>query len=438
MSMVFCFTLFLCAMGVCLVTGASFLWALLLGLVLFGALGHRRGHGLRTMWDMAWREGRKVLIVLRIFVFIGAITALWRSAGTIVFFIYYGVQIISPELFVLVAFALTALISYALGTSFGVIGTAGIVLMALARSGGVSEAVTAGAILSGAYFGDRCSPASSSAALVAAATETKLYDNLRNMLRTGALPTVVTIGLYAWLSVRNPITAVDGALLDHLRQSAVLSPWTLLPAVVMLVLPLVKVPVLVSIGLSVAAAGVVSMLVQGMGLWTLLKTAVLGYYPAEGPLRDILSGGGVISMLTPAVLVFVTGLLAGLLDGTGVLHGAERLVERVAARWGRFAATLAVSLGAAMIFCNQSVVVVMGNQLLHRSYQDRNEQAVDMENSGILLSALIPWNIACSIPLVMLDVDVRAVPYAVLLYVLPLVYGVTKRRVYPGKGASVA
>lgn len=436
--MVFCFTLFLCAMGVCLFTGTSFLWALLLGLLLFAALGHRRGHGLRAMWHMAWSEGRKILVVLRIFVFIGAITALWRSSGTIVYFIYYGVQIISPKLFVLVAFLLTALISYALGTSFGVIGTAGIVLMALARSGGVSEAVTAGAVLSGAYFGDRCSPASSSAALVAAATETKLYDNLRNMLRTGALPTVLTIGVYALLSARHPITMVDTALLDNLRQSAVLSVWALLPAVVMLVLPLIKIPVLVSIGLSVVAAGLISIFVQGMGLWELLKTAVLGYYPTEGPLKDILSGGGVISMVTPAVLVFVTGLLAGLLEGIGVLHGAEKLVERLTARWGRFAATLVVSLGAAMIFCNQSVVVVMGNQLLHRSYQDRNEQAVDMENSGIVLSALIPWNIACSIPLVMLDVDVRAVPYAVLLYVLPLVYGVTKRWVYPGKGAKTA
>lgn len=90
-----------------------------------------------------------------------------------------------------------------------------------------------------------------------------------------------------------------------------------------------------------------------------------------------------------------------------------------------------------MIFCNQSVVVVMGNQLLHHIYDDPGEQAVDMENSGVVLSPLIPWNIACSIPLTMLDVDARAIPYAVLLYMIPLVYGATKRRVYPaGKPAA--
>ena len=432
-----CFALFLGAMVACLITGQSFLWALALGLVLFAVHGHKQGHSLRAMWDMAWAEGRRVLIVLRIFLFIGAITALWRSSGTIVFFIYYGVQAISPKLFVLVVFLLTALIAYALGTSFGVIGTAGIVLMALARSGGVSEAVTAGAVLSGAYFGDRCSPASSSAALVAAETETKLYDNLRNMFRTGALPVLLTIAVYAVLSVRHPIAAVDESLLQALRDSAAISLWALLPAVIMLVLPLVKVPVMLSIALSVAAAGAVSVFVQGMSLWEMLKTTVLGYYPAAGQLKDILSGGGIVSMVKPAALVFTTGLLAGLLDGIGVLKGATGLVEKLAGRCGRFAASAAVSLGAGMIFCNQSVVIVMGNQLLHRCYTDPNERAVDMENSGIVLSALIPWNIACSIPLVMLGVDQRAIPYAVLLYMIPLVYGLTKRYVYPHKEKCV-
>ena len=432
-SAVLCFALFLCAMAACLAAGCSFLWALLLGLALFGAYGIRQGHKPAALWRMAWSEGRKVLIVLRIFVFIGAITALWRSSGTIVFFIYYGVQMISPKLFVLVAFVLTALIAYALGTSFGVIGTAGIVLMALARSGGVSEAVTAGAVLSGAYFGDRCSPASSSAALVAAETGTKLYDNLRSMFRTGVLPVVLTAGVYVLLSVRNPITAVDAALLQALRESAVISLWALAPAVIMLVLPLLKVPVLVSIALSVAAAGAVSVAVQGMDVGEMLKTAVLGYYPAAGQLREILSGGGIVSMAKPAALVFTTGLLAGLLDGIGVLQGAAGLVERLACRWGRFAASVAVSLAAAMIFCNQSVVIVMGNQLLRRCYDDRHEQAVDMENSGIVLSALVPWNIAASIPLVMLGTDERALLYAVLLYMIPLVYGLTKKLVYRPK-----
>lgn len=436
MSTALCFALFLLAMAACLLLGYSSFWPLLLGLALFGLLGYRQGHTPQTMWRAAWREGCKILLVLRIFVIIGAITALWRSAGTIVYLIYYGIQAISPHVFILVVFLLTALLAYALGTSFGVVGTAGIVLMALARSGGVSEAVTAGAVLSGAYFGDRCSPASSSASLVAAVTQTRLYDNLRNMLRTGLLPTVATAAVYALLSARHPIAAVSESLLQALRESAVISPWALVPAVIMLALPLLKVPVLLSIGLSVAAAGLVSVFVQEMSLWEMLKTAVMGYYPATGGMREILSGGGILSMLKPSMQVFATSMFAGLLDDIGALRDAVRFVERIARRCGRFAASVVVSLGTGMIFCNQSVAIVMGNQLLHHTYDDPGEQAVDMENSGVVLSPLIPWNIACSIPLAVLGANESALPYAVLLYMIPLIYGVTKRWTYPaGKPA---
>lgn len=184
MSALVCFAVFLAGVAVCLHMGWALIWAMLLGIAAFGALGLRRGFSLRTLWGFAWGQGRKMCSLLVIYVLIGMITALWRSAGTIAWFIYHGLQIITPQLFILVTFALTCFLSYALGTSFGVVGTAGIIVMALARSGGVSTAVTAGAIVAGAYFGDRCSPASSSASLVAAATGTKLEENLRAMHRT--------------------------------------------------------------------------------------------------------------------------------------------------------------------------------------------------------------------------------------------------------------
>ena len=158
MDIVVCFALFLAAMLFCLVKGFSLAWALLFALVLFFALGLRRGYGAKALVKMAWSKMPKSMIVLRILFFIGLLTGLWRSCGTIAFFIYHGIRVITPSLFILVAFLLTVLLSYALGTSFGVASTAGVVLMALARSGGVSEAVTAGVILSGIYFGDRGAP----------------------------------------------------------------------------------------------------------------------------------------------------------------------------------------------------------------------------------------------------------------------------------------
>lgn len=226
MGSIVCFALFLGAVGVCLAEGWQLMWAIWAGIAVFAVLGLARHVPVRVMAAGAWRQGRKMCSVIDIYLLIGAITALWRSAGTIGFFIYHGLQIITPQMFLLVAFLLTSFISYALGTSFGVVGTVGVILMALARSGGVDAAVTAGTIIAGAYFGDRCSPASSSAALVAAATGTVLERNLRRMHRTGWLPYVVSLAVYAALSVTHPLAAVDGQVLTTLAETYRLGCWT--------------------------------------------------------------------------------------------------------------------------------------------------------------------------------------------------------------------
>ncbi|MEF2957717.1 MAG: Na+/H+ antiporter NhaC family protein [Oscillospiraceae bacterium] len=381
MGAVFCFLLFLAAVGLCILLGQSLILAIWVGIAAFAALGLRRGMTVRAMWDAAWEQGRKMCCVIVIYMLIGAITALWRSAGTIAFFIYHGLRIITPQLFLLVTFLLTSFISYALGTSFGVVGTLGVILMALARSGGVSVAITAGTIVAGAYFGDRCSPASSSATLVAAATDTKLYDNLHMMHRTGWLPYLVSLAAYAALSVTHPLAMVDSGVLDQLSGTFSLSWWTAIPALLILILPLCKVPIRPTMAVSA---------------------------------------------------------LTALLGGMGVLNGAAHLAQRLARRAGRFPACAAISVVCSMVFCNQSTCAVVCNQLLGDDYtkrgHGRGEMALDIENSGIVLSPLIPWNISVSIPLAMLGADMSAIPYEILLYAIPLCYWLTKRRVYPPKG----
>ncbi|MBE6918464.1 MAG: sodium:proton antiporter [Ruminococcaceae bacterium] len=431
MSVVISAAVFIAAMIACMIAGVDTFFALLLGIALFSVIGLKRGHKMAALWRMMWSEGRKLVPLLLIFVFIGAITALWRSSGTITFFIYYGIQIIRPGIFILVAFLLTCLLSYALGTSFGVTGTVGIILMALARSGGVDTAITAGAVLSGAYFGDRCSPASSSGLLVAAVTETKQYDNIRNMHRTGWLPMLVSIAIYAALSAANPIQSVEDSLLNTLTESFSLSLWTVVPALLMLVLPMVKVSISTTLIVSCAAAFAVSVLVQGMPAWDTLYAAVMGYTPQSAELTAILSGGGVLNMMGTSFAVMATGLFAGLLSGLGVLDGLKGVVEKLAVKWGLFPATVLVSLVAGMIFCNQSIIIMMAYPLLRHVYERRGhgneELALDVENSGIVMAALIPWNIAGSVPLQMLDAGPSAIPYMVLLYMIPLCHGLSKK-----------
>lgn len=438
MGAIVCFALFLGAVGACLALGRQLMWAVWLGIAAFAVLGLTRRVPVKAMAAGAWAQGRKMCAVIGIYVLIGAITALWRSAGTIAFFIYHGLQIITPQLFLLVAFLLTSFISYALGTSFGVIGTVGVILMALARSGGVDAAMAAGTIIAGAYFGDRCSPASSSAALVAAATGTALYDNLRRMHRTGWLPYLVSLAVYAALSVTHPLAAVDAGVLAELAAAYRLDWWTVLPAAAILVLPLCRVSIRRSMAVSILAALAVTLWGQGGQLWDVLRDTVLGYRPASGALQQVLAGGGVVSMLSATVLAISTGLYAGLLDSVGVLDGVRHKAAALASRIGRFPACAAVCVLSGMIFCNQSTGAVVSTQLMEETYHRRGggsgELALDIENSGIVLSPLIPWNISVSIPLVMLGADASAIPYEVLLYAIPLCYLLTKKRVFPAKG----
>jgi len=425
-----CFAAFLGAVAFCLIAGHKLLWALLLGLVLFTFLGLLRGFSLKSLAAMAWERGKRSLIVVQVFLIIGMVTALWRASGTIAFFLYYGLHAITPRLFLLVAFLLCSLLSFALGTSMGVTGTAGIVLITLARSGGVDPVMTAGAILSGAYFGDRCSPMSSCATLVAACTGTELYRNVREMLRTAALPTLLSVGFYAVLSFRNPITTVDEAVLSALSGHMSLHPLTLLPALVMLALPLLKVPVKRSMAVSAATALILTVTLQHIPLWDAVKIAVLGYAPPQAELAAILSGGGMLSMGHSAGVVFVTGLYAGILEGTHLLDAVHQRAEQLADRIGLFPAAIAVSLGIDMIFCNQAVTVLMGEQLLSPAYRShgasRMELAMDIANSGVLIADLVPWSIALTVPLTMLDVGAEAIPYMVLVYLIPLCYLFTK------------
>ena len=440
MSTVLCFAAFLAAMVACVILGWSGIWALWLGIVLFAVLGLRRGISLKELSGFAWREGKKLTPLLVFFLLIGCTTGLWRSSGTIAWFIYYGVQVIRPRLFIIVAFLLTCLLSYALGTSFGVVGTAGVILMALGRSGGVSIPAVAGTVLAGAFFGDRCSPASSSALLVAALTETKQYDNIKMMHKTGLLPMALSLAFFGVLSWRHPLNVMDGALLAELHNTFSLTLWAVIPAAIMLLLPLFRVNIRWAMLLGIVVAFAESLFCQHLPLVDVLLTTLRGYKAPSGALQDILSGGGITSMVECSVLVMTTGLLGGLLDGLHVFDAVQAKLERVADKAGLFPTALLTSTAAAAVFCNQSIAVMMGATMLRDTYEKRGatreELAIDLENSGIVTAGLIPWSIANSIPLAMLGASANATLYAALLYLIPFCYLFTKRWFYPGKEVS--
>ena len=400
--------------------------ALIIGYFVFLIIGIRMGHrpaevirmsidGLMTAWTL-----------MAILLLIGVLTGSWRSAGTIVTFVYYGIRLIRPHLFLIIAFLLTCLMSYALGTSFGVAGTAGVIFMTLARSGNVDPTIAAGVLLSGIYFGDRTSPASSTAFTVASVTGTDLYENVRGMLKTGFIPWMICFVVYAILSWRNPLSAVDPAAVSAFESSFRLSAWTLIPAAVILLFPLLRIHILVTLLASIAAASTVSMLLQHATFEELIHTLLLGYHSSDPALSAIIDGGGIISMLGTVVIVAIACSYTGILNGTGLINSLRSTAGRLESRVGLFPSVLIISFASACVFCNQVVGIIMSNELMKESYQRKGKSAfdlaMDIENSSITIPALVPWCILITVPLSIFGVTHEAVPFAIYIYAIPLVH----------------
>ena len=400
--------------------------ALLIGYFAFVLAGVRMGHKPAEVIKMSFDGLKTAGPLMAILLMIGMLTGSWRSAGSIVTFVYYGIQLIRPHLFLIVAFLLTCLMSYALGTSFGVAGTAGVIFMTLARSGNVDPNIAAGVLLSGIYFGDRTSPASSTAFTVASVTGSDLYENVRGMLRTGLIPWLICFAAYAFLSWKNPLTEVDPAAIAAFESTFNISIWTLLPAAVILIFPLIHVPILVTLISSIAAASAMSLILQHTSMPELISTLFLGFHSLNPDLSAIIDGGGVISMLSTVVIVAIACSYTGIMNGTGMIDHLRSLVSRLETRIGLFPCIIIISFMSALVFCNQVVGIIMSNELMKSSYEAKGKKpfdiAMDIENACITIPALVPWCILITVPLSIYGVTHSAVPFAIYIYAVPLVH----------------
>ncbi len=426
------FLFFFCSLLFSLYVKISILYPLLLGLAAFSISAYFRGYSLPDLLAMMLKGSRRSLIVIRIFVLIGIITAVWRACGTIPFIVYYGIAYLSEQYFVLSAFILSSLMSFLLGTSFGTVGTIGVILMVLARSGQVDINVAAGAIIAGAYFGDRCSPMSSSANLVAVLTRTRLYLNLANMLKSSVLPFLAACAGYAYFSLRHPLIGEDNPIVAAIPQAFDLNPVALTPALLILALAALRIDVKISMGLSSLAGMAIAAFVQQVSPVELLGYIATGYRLNQaGPLSEVMQGGGLLSMVQVSLIVLISSAYSGLFAGTGLLRDVERAYELISRKVGIYAGTVVTSFATAAFGCNQTLAVMLTHQLTQGAYEkkrlSRYRLALDLENTVIVISVLIPWNIAGAVPAAALSADSGFIPYALYLFFVPLANFFTQR-----------
>ena len=439
MSATLTLCLFSAALLLCVALGKSTLYALLFGYVLFFLYGLLQHKSALQLLRCSLRSVKSIWKLLVTFLLIGVVTGVWRASGTIAYLIYHAANLLSPSILLPCAFLLCCLLSFLTGTSFGTAATMGVICMTMARAMGVSPMLAGGAMLSGCFFGDRCSPMSTSALLVCQVTGSDLHRNLRRMLRTGLVPFVLAFCIYALLGVLFPGTG--GAALQLQQVFAAhyrLSAWTLLPALLVLLLSLLRCNVQLALLASTAAALLVGCFVQGLGMGQLLSVMVSGFHPQDASLAALMQGGGVFSMGNVALIVCVSSSYDGLFRETGLLGGLQGVIARLRTRMSRFGVMTITAIVTSVIGCNQTLAIMLTQQLCHPEDADASEYAVDLEDTAVVIAPLVPWSIAGATPLATAGAPTGALLFACYLYLLPLCGVIRNRKKKPAAAKRAA
>ncbi len=422
--------LFSAGLVACVAAGLSVVYALVFGYAVFAAYALAKGCRPGQVLKMSAEGLRTAKNILFILLLIGALTALWRSAGTIPAIVYYAVGLIHPSAALLMIFLLNCLVSFLTGTSFGTAATMGVVSMTLSRTMGYDPMLAGGAILSGIFFGDRCSPVSTSALLVSELTGTDIFSNIRKMFRTAAVPFALCCAVYAAAGFFFGSSAAgDGEQVRELFASRFYLGWAaLLPAALILLLSAFKVSVKRSILASIAAAAAVCVLFQGMEPLPLLRTMLLGCRTGDPRLAAMLDGGGAASMVRSVAIVGLSSTYSGIFRTTGLLDALESRLRAFCERTSPGAALCLTSALTSMISCNQTLAIMLTHQLCAPLEDDPGRLAIGLEDSVVVIAPLVPWSIAGAVPLASISAPYASLLFACYLYLLPLWMLVTERR----------
>lgn len=394
-------------------------------LIFLGIIALIKGFKLEEIVENGYLSGKKSLLVIKIFLLVGGISSIWIMSGTIPTVVYQGIRLMNPNYFYLSSFLITSVVAFLLGSAFGTSGTVGIAMIAIGKGLGADLSIVGGTVISGAYFGDRCSPVSSSANLVATLTKTNLYINIKNMLKTGAIPFVLSGILYVLCNSGSNEIVKNIAMLDLLEKNFNLTYLNFLPIVIILVLTLLKVNVKISL--------ILSYFIQGREIVDIVRTLFLGFFlERDNPLYPILKGGGILSMWKTAIIIFISCCLSGLIQMLKIFSKIEEIILKSKSEFSLFIWTVIVSIIAGMLGCNQSIAVVMTIDIMKKIYEikkiSREKFAIDIENSAIVLAAGIPWNLASLFPATVMELpSLKYLAYSYFIFLVPIVRIIEKK-----------
>ena len=341
---------------------------------------------------------------------IGAVSGSWMLSGVVPTMIYYGMQVVSPSVFLFIACLISALVSLVTGSSWTTIATIGIALMGIGTAHGYSVGWTAGAIISGAYFGDKISPLSDTTVLASSVGEVPLFKHIRYMLIT-TVPSV-TIALIIFL-VASLVHAEQGGVqsaqfAEGLKSVFNINPWLFLVPVATGVLIALRMPATIVLFLSAAVAGVAMLIaqpdiVQHVGDGNTFKGLMLSYYggtsldTGNDVLSNLVQTRGMRGMLSTVFLIFCAAAFGGAMTGTGMIQSLTSALARgISGRRSLVASTVGTGLTANMVTGDQYLSIVLTGNIFKKLYKEKGYEgrllSRSTEDSATVTSVLVPWN----------------------------------------------
>jgi NhaC family Na+:H+ antiporter len=403
----------------------------------------RRGHSLASLHAAAVESVSSGIGAVFILLAVGALIGTWAMSGTLVAMVYFGIQILSPNYFYLTTAIVCAVISSSIGSSWTTAGTIGVGFMGIAANMGLDPAITAAAIISGAYFGDTTSPLSDSTNLASGTVGVGLYQHIRETALSSSIALVLSLVLFWWLGKPGDFDATDK--IAAIREFFPTSPLLFIPLVLVAALALLKFPPFTAIFMGALAGGLVAAIgspdrvisyanaqdlphVLGLikGVWLALAN---GYKTETGNLAidQLVSRGGMDSMLNTIWLVITALAFGGVVEKAGVLDRLiQPIVDRAKSTGALMTATVGSVVAANVVTADQYIAIVLPARMFKPAYAKLGFAPVVLSRAvgatATPTSAIVPWNSCGAYMAATLGVGTwHYAPYALFSFLSPLV-----------------
>ena len=384
-------------------------YILLMGGAVAAIVGFFNKVSISTMIAEVWENWKSVFVPITILLLVGALAGTWLVSGIIPAMVYYGLQVLSPAIFLPASVVIAAIISIATGSSWTTSATVGIALIGIGSALGISPGMIAGAVISGAYFGDKMSPLSDTTNLAPAMAGTDLFTHIRYMTITTVPTIIITLIVFSIISMNLETTGSTdiSGLLSSIKSTFNITPYLFIVPVIVIALIVMKTKPLIALGTGVLLAAVFAFIFQSEILSSISSSKFQSIINAifvdteiatdNEKLNELFSSGGIMGMLWTILLIICAMVFGGVMDAIGALARiTKELLKFATSVFGLFASTVFSCLGLNAIASDQYLALVIPGKMFKKAYEDKGlapeNLSRTLEDAGTVTSVLIPWN----------------------------------------------